>query len=123
MYNSSNFDPSLERAQYFDIIKQAGGDFLDVLDGRLISRIREIRSWTPYQYEHGANLPNLSYRFYGKTTAYWIIAIYNGIVDPLSIQEGQVLKIPAFSEITRALADAQKRKRQSANTIASTVTI
>ncbi len=114
MFVSTNQDPAFEHSKFFEIIKQDGGDFLDVLDARLISRIRSIRTWSPYVWQNGVNLPNLSFRYYRNTTAFWVIAIYNGIVDPMSIQEGEIIKIPAYTDITQVLADVTKRKRASA---------
>jgi len=124
MYKSTNYDPAVEHSQFFNIIKDKNSDdFLDVLEGRLVEAIRAIRVWTPHKYQLGNNLPLISYRFYGTTTLYWAIATYNGIVDPFSIQQGQVIRIPAYSQIMQALSIYKNRKLKSSANTQSTVTI
>lgn len=124
MYKSTNYDPSGEYSLFFNIVKDENNDtFLDVLEGRLVEAIRSIRLWTPHKYQLGNNLPLISYRFYGTTTLYWVIATYNGIVDPFSIQQGQVIRVPSYTQVMQALSIYKNRKLKSSINTQSTVTI
>jgi hypothetical protein len=126
MFVSTNFNGSFEQSQYYSIFGGGDGNFLDLLDSRIIKRFRSIRSWTPYSYEMGMNLPLLSYKYYNTTTLYWVIAVYNGIIDPFGIRHGTLIKIPDYTEITQALADIKSKKKQGvtdASSPVSTLTI
>jgi nucleoid-associated protein YgaU len=49
-------------------------------------------------------LDNLSYRFYGDPTLWWVLALVNAIANPLTdMVVGQVLTIPTANAVTTAL--------------------
>ena len=53
-------------------------------------------------------LPNLSVKFYGTSSLWWVIARFNGIIFPLrELQVGTTLAIPRLSEISKFLNQAQ----------------
>lgn len=61
-------------------------------------------------------LPNISVKFYGTSSLWWVIARFNGIIFPLSeIKAGTKLFIPSLSDISKALNQAQN-KSESSNT-------
>lgn len=46
----------------------------------------------------------ISHRFYGDKTFYWAIAIRNNLLLPFAeMEEGQLLLIPQFDDVIRAL--------------------
>jgi len=47
-----------------------------------------------------ANLPGLADHLYGDINFWWILALYNGIVDPiLDVKKGLVLGVPSKEDI------------------------
>lgn len=53
-----------------------------------------------HKVKDGDTLDNLSLYYYNNPTYFWIIADFNKINDPYeSLQIGQVLKIPTFSDV------------------------
>ncbi len=42
----------------------------------------------------GETLQNIAYKYYGDSGKWGDIADFNGIIDPLSLTQGQVLQIP-----------------------------
>jgi nucleoid-associated protein YgaU len=58
-----------------------------------------------YVWQEGDNLPNLSVTYYGTSTAWWIIARKNGVIDPLNLKVGDTLQIPDLSSILTELGD------------------
>jgi hypothetical protein len=60
-----------------------------------------------------ANSPGLAYQIYGDKNYWWIICIYNGILDPIQdLQPGTVLQIPSITNVnsflTRELVQERK---------------
>lgn len=74
-------------------------NILDRLDEKYIEIVNNTVSSKSYTVSDGDNLPNISWKFYQTTTLWWIIARVNGIVDPLSIKSGDILRIPDFNSI------------------------
>lgn len=61
-------------------------------------------------------LPNISYKFYGTTSLWWVIARFNGIIFPLKeIKVGVTLNIPELTDISKALNKAQTKTSSSSS--------
>lgn len=114
---STNLNPAYLKAGYYEVKNVDGKDFRDVLTTRLISNIRAITSIRTHIWTQDDKLENLCFKYYGTTTVYWLVMIYNGIVCPFSIMEGAMLKFPSFSDMTKALTDEKKHEQlnKSAN--------
>lgn len=60
---------------------------------------------TVYTLKAKAYLPNISYKFYGTTSLWWVIARFNGILFPLKeIQIGTKLFIPRLSDLSKIIS-------------------
>lgn len=58
-----------------------------------------------------ANLPGISFNVYGSRDYWWVIALCNGILDPISgLTPGLVLQLPTLADINAFLStqDAQQ---------------
>ena len=57
---------------------------------------------TIYELTRPNFLPNLSVKFYGTSSLWWLIARFNGIIFPLKeIEVGTKLYIPQLSQISK----------------------
>ena len=66
-------------------------------------------------------LPNLSYKCYGTTSLWWVLARINKIIYPLEeVKIGTVLYIPLMTDLSKAINKVQGKDIGSSN---STVTI
>lgn len=83
-------------------------DFFDPVFTDLMNNISN-----PYVFEvDGAiSLPIVSYRFYGTTSLWWLIAMYNGLLYPTDVEAGNVLYIPKIENVEYIL-EARKRLNQ-----------
>lgn len=57
----------------------------------------------PFQYDGTEPITSISYRFYGTTSAWYIILYLNGYLHPDEIPAGAILNIPATSFIDNLL--------------------
>lgn len=83
-------------------------DMLDVLNYRMVSLIRSVKSWRPYEYNGTEHITSISYKVYRTTTLYWLIEIYNGIMHSLEIPAGMILKIPDLASVDEYLRRVRK---------------
>lgn len=71
---------------------------------------------TIYELTRPNFLPNLSVKFYGTSSLWWLIARFNGIIFPLKeIEVGTKLYIPQLSQISKYLNQAQTKTSSEAS--------
>lgn len=64
-----------------------------------------------------ANAPGLAFRFYGDRSYWWVLCLYNGIIDPiLGFEPGQVIQIPNLADIN-ALLSSQSEQQLTASSV------
>lgn len=72
--------------------------------------LRRTYDCSIYTLETPNFLPNISVKYYGTSSLWWVIARFNGIIFPLSeIKVGTILYIPDLSSITKYLNQAQTK--------------
>ena len=111
---STFYSPKYDRSKFttiYDVEVGKGKNaqtikVVDRLDNKYTNLINSLNSFERYECINGDNLPNIAYRFYQTTTAWWIIARVNGIIDPLSIKAGDILLIPQLSQINKNVSKA-----------------
>lgn len=65
-----------------------------------VAYLRDDTLYTNYTVKRNDTLDGLALEFYNNPTLYWIICSFNRIQDPFTVlKEGQVIKIPALSNI------------------------
>lgn len=90
---------------------------LDVLSASYNNLHEDV---TSFQYfvvtESEAGLPDaISKMFYDTEELWWMICIYNGIIDPYTeLVGGMRIKIPDLQQVTLAMYN-QNKERQSSN--------
>ena len=75
----------------------------DFLDTRMAELLNSFQSYNIHTFREGEHLPNIAKRYHGTTTTYWIIASYNGVIHPLDIEPGTILRIPRLQDIDQYL--------------------
>lgn len=65
-----------------------------------------------------ANAPGLAHLIYGDKSYWWVLCLYNGILDPIEeISPGRVLNLPSLTDINNFLTS------QDSNVVNASVTI
>ena len=79
----------------------------DVFTSRLLNRLYKLPSAgnRTVALDEGKRLDLISYRLYGTTSLWWILAEYNNITDFRGVEAGDVMKIPDLSTVEDAITD------------------
>lgn len=81
---------------------------VDSLKDRALNIIDQIEDFQEITVgiEMEANLPLISYNFYGNKDLWWIITAYNAILDINEVTPGTVLQIPSPQALSAVLVEA-----------------
>lgn len=64
-----------------------------------------------------ANAPGLAFQFYGDRGYWWVICLYNGILDPINgFEPGMVIQLPTLADIN-ALLSSQDTQQLAASVV------
>lgn len=88
----------------FDLQKFVGfsEDVYDYLDSYFIEQVNRLPVFGKTIVQIEENRPDLvSYRIYGTTQFWYILMIYNGMVSPFDLTEGQELNYPKIEDIEK----------------------
>lgn len=88
----------------FDLQKFVGfsEDVYDYLDSYFIEQVNRLPVFGKTIVQIEENRPDLvSYRIYGTTQFWYILMIYNGMVSPFDLTEGQELNYPRIEDIEK----------------------
>lgn len=107
-----------------DLTKDSDSRFnkpwVDPLDPELMSRLRFKESdMLDYAYDGVTPITNISYNLYGTTTLWYVIVYVNGLLNPLEIPGGTVLKVPKKD----VLAEKFRKKTAQESRVGSVVVI
>jgi len=92
-YQVSRGSPA--REQVLDFLAATYTTLRESISSAALHKVRETEVGQPDQ---------ISYIYYGQEQLWWIITLYNGLVDPISeLTVGRVLHIPDLSEVNRLL--------------------
>jgi hypothetical protein len=114
---STNYDSRYNLINIAPIYELEIGDdkiifSVDVLDHKLTRLINSIQDYFPYIYDGQEHITTISYKAYNTTTLYWLIVMYNGIMHPLEIEPGLILKIPKMTEVSRFFQEASAKRNK-----------
>jgi hypothetical protein len=111
----------LNRATYITPTKKK--DRFDFVSARYKNMRWLLRHTETYEVTASdtANLPGIAFRVYGDVGYWWILGMYNGIIDPVAdIRPPLTLGIPSLSSINTFLSEGQMNLESKTN---NTVTI
>src|SRR4051812_1597412 len=105
---STNFDPRFTLENIFPAyeIEFIDGSIQyrrDYLGADIVRTIKRIKDFTPYTFQGHEPLTTIAWDNYGTTTMMAVIMIYNGILHPLEMIPGSIIKLPNISELERKL--------------------
>lgn len=95
----------LSRAEYLTYSRER--KTIDFVGARYKNIKWELRPEKSYRVSESdrANLPGIAHRMYGDVGYWWIIALYNGIVDPIGeIAPPLTLMLPSQASINTFLS-------------------
>ena len=77
-------------------------DILNILENSFVDELKKIKS---YEVElNSKNLDLISLEYYNDASLWWIIALYNDIVDPFNVTNKEI-KVPNFFEVNSLYSD------------------
>ena len=80
---------------------------LDFLSNDFVNDLKKIKK---YEEDTSKNLDFLAKKFYNDVNYWWIIALYNDIVDPFNINL-DIIKIPDFYEVENLYNDYKIKEK------------
>lgn len=92
----------LNRATYLSVGGEDGAPVMDYLSTNYLNVKFMLRARDTYQVtdSDACNLPGIAFKVYGDKNYWWIIGLYNGIVDPITdLEPGLVLQLPSLADI------------------------
>ena len=111
-----------DRAQYYSKVKPLNTEELDLLSFDWLKfkefiEDKEVTVRTVRQDEI-YNLPLISYRVYGSTHMWWIIAMASDVIDPFSeVTIGKELIVPAVTDVESYIQSLRARSRRSGRAV------
>lgn len=91
-------------------------DILDYLAASYTNMRQDVQSTVLHKVtENDATHPDLiSFKYYEREDLWWIICMYNSIVNPLTeLTVGKVLRIPNLVEVNNLLTQAEQQSSTS----------
>lgn len=85
-------------------------DRIDYSDWQLSSLVKRLKGFTPYPYNGIEKFTTIVNKFYGTTTVYRIVLMFNGFMHVYEIEKGTIIKMPYASDLSRLLEDLNKKK-------------
>lgn len=72
----------------------------DYLDSYFINKVQKLPVFGTTQVQIEENRPDLlSYRIYGTVKFWYILLVFNGMVSPLEVYEGQTINYPKVDDV------------------------
>ena len=110
----------LHRSSYL----KAGGTvdipYIDYLSAKYINIRYKVAPSMSYVVSESdeANAPGIAYAVYGNTDYWWVVCLYNGIIDPVSeFTPGRKLLLPSMADINNLLTSQDSSLVQTITTI------
>ena len=112
------------RTNLINIVTPTEGDttpYLEVVDGKFIRFLNELKYDRSYMVTDAAagRLEYISYQIYGTIQLWWVIGLYNGIINPIKdVIAGKILRVP-----TKESIDVYFNKVEDSNQNQSRITV
>lgn len=110
----------LNRATYLAVGGPSKRPYLDYLSPKYLNMQYQVAASKNYNVDQSdqANAPGIAFNFYGSTDYWWVVCMYNGILDPITeFTPGRVLQLPTLADVNAFLS------AQSVSQLSAVVTI
>ena len=99
IYHSKNREyKGLSRYQVLRLIEDGKELFLETYNPAKV-KITDLDSYHVVEEKEVNRLDIISNKYYGTPTYWWMIALANNLIDPLVVNKGTMLRIPALVTI------------------------
>jgi hypothetical protein len=102
---SSNLD--LHRSAYLTVGGTTKNPYRDYLSPKYLNIKYLLPASKSYIVDASdqANAPGIAFKFYGSVDYWWVVCMYNGILDPITeFKPGLVLQLPSLSSVNAFLS-------------------
>lgn len=101
---STNYAPAYAQTNFLPMVQLEYEDgtleiYADPLDHTYLGLYDHITQWAPYEWDGTKHLTTVVHEMYRNTTMIWIVLHYNGIIHPLEIEPGYILKMPMPAQV------------------------
>lgn len=100
---SSFYVEKYARSKFMVIETQNTDTYIDFFSDKSIKMVQNLQRHSLHTFTAGQKLTKISYDYYGTTTLWWVILVYNGFFHPLEVPYGIVLLIPYIADIDEEL--------------------
>lgn len=95
---------SLNRRNYTKLGNNLSLDYLSAKYKNIKQILKPTQSYTLTSSD-AANAPGIAFTVYGDVNYWWVVCLYNGILDPISgLEPGVVLQLPSLADINALLS-------------------
>jgi hypothetical protein len=81
---------------------------LDFLENNFVNDLKKIKNFV--EDNNSKNLDFLAKKYYNNVGWWWVIALYNDIVDPFNV-DLDIIKIPDFFEVENLYTDYKIKEK------------
>lgn len=110
----------LNRQAYLTIGGTTKRPYLDFLSPKYLNIKHKLPSAKSYAIDGAdqANAPGIAFSFYGSADYWWIVCLYNGILDPITeLVPGLVLQLPNLADVNAFLSSQDTQQLDALVTI------
>jgi hypothetical protein len=92
-------------------------DYLSPRYKNIAFKIPATQKYTVGDHDQ-ANAPGIAYNIYGDKGYWWVICMYNGIIDPVTeLVPGTVLELPSINDINSVLSQDTASETSGISTV------
>lgn len=96
----TTYNQKYDRSRVLDTVEHPiDGPVVDPLSQVILDMCAAVTTYDEYFYREGDRFTTLVYNVYGTTTIGWFVLYYNGVMSPLELVGGMLLRFPNLSEI------------------------
>jgi len=110
----------LNRASYLQTGGTTKKPYLDYLSPKYLNIKFQLPASKNYIVDGSdrANAPGIAFNFYGDRDYWWIVCMYNGIIDPITeFSPGTVLQLPSLADVNTFLSSQDPQQLSTLITI------
>lgn len=86
-------------------------EYLQYFNDEYYSLLDNIRSFNPYQNVRRLPITTIAQNELGTTTLWWLIVVYNGYLNALNIDIGNILSIPQRQDVDSIFSSLPKSNK------------
>lgn len=104
------------RTNLISIVQSDSGSYLEMVDGNFVRFLSELKYDKSFMVTEAVagRLEFISYQLYKTINLWWVIGLYNGIVNPFKeVVAGKIIKIPTKDSIDSYFKKIESNKQST----------